>query len=53
MWTTKNLKPAIESGVQTIKKADASLRLCIGLVAATLIVCCMTLVAVLASRACA
>jgi hypothetical protein len=50
MWTTKKLRPAIEAGVESVKKADASLRLCIGLAVATLVVACLTLVAVLASR---
>jgi hypothetical protein len=50
MMGTKNLKPAIEAGVQSVKKADASLRLCIAIAAATLVVGLLTLVAVLASR---
>lgn len=50
MMGTKSLKPAIEKGVESVRKADASLRVCIGLVAACLVVGLMTLVAVLASR---
>jgi hypothetical protein len=50
MWTTKSLKPALDKGVETVRKADVSLRLCIGLVMATLVVCLCTLIAVLASR---
>jgi len=50
MWTTRKLRDVAEKGVETVKKADNSLRLCIGLIAATLIVCLCTLVAVIASR---
>lgn len=47
---TKDLKPAIETGVQAIRKADDALRVCIALAAACLVVGLCTLVAVLASR---
>jgi hypothetical protein len=47
---TKNLKAVAEKGVESVKKADASLRLCIGLVAAVLVVALCTLAAVLAGR---
>lgn len=50
MMGTKSLKPAIEKGVETVRKADTSLKLCIGLVAVTLVVTLCTLVAVLAGR---
>jgi len=45
------IKPAIEKGTEAVKKADMSLRLCLCLVAATLVVALCTLVAVLAGRA--
>lgn len=44
------LKPALESGVEAVKKADNSLRLIIGLTAACLVLAACTLVAVLATR---
>lgn len=51
MMGTKGLRPALDKGVEAVKKADNSLRLLIGLVAATLVLVACTLVAVLASRA--
>jgi hypothetical protein len=47
---TKRLRDVAETGVEAVKKADNALRLCIGLVAATLVIALCTLVAVLASR---
>jgi len=47
---TKRLKSAVETGVESVKKADNSLRLLIGLAAATLVLVACTLVAVLATR---
>lgn len=50
MLGTKRLKPVIEKGVETVRKADTSLKLCIGLIAVTLVVALCTLAAVLAGR---
>jgi hypothetical protein len=50
MWTTKKLKDVAEKGVASVQKADSSLRLCLGLIAATLVLVACTLVAVLVTR---
>jgi len=50
MFLGTKLKPAIETGVEAVKKADNSLRLLIGLAAATLVLVACTLIAVLATR---
>ena len=50
MMGTRKLRDVAETGVEAVKKADNSLRLCIGLMAVTLVVALCTLVAVLASR---
>lgn len=50
MLGTKSLKPALEKGVETVRKADASLKVAIGLIAVTLVVALCTLAAVLAGR---
>jgi len=52
MMGTKKLGPAIEAGVESVKKADASLRLVIGLAATGLLLSFVTLalVAVLAVK---
>lgn len=47
---TKQLRPALEKGTEAVRKADTSLKLCIGLVAVTLVVALCTLAAVLALR---
>lgn len=49
---TKNLKPAIEAGVESVKKADGAIRLSVGLAAAGLLitVCTLVVVALLAVR---
>lgn len=47
---TRGLKAVAEKGVESVKKADEALRVCLVLVAATLVVALCTLVAVLASR---
>lgn len=49
MMGTK-IRPAIEKGTEAVRKADSSLRLLIGLAAATLVLAACTLVAVLAVR---
>jgi hypothetical protein len=50
MLGTKSLKPAIEKGVETVRKADTSLKVAIGLIAVTLVAVLCTLAAVLAWR---
>lgn len=50
MLGTKGLKPAIEKGVESVKKADNSLRLLIGLAALTLVLVGCTLIATIAVR---
>ncbi len=50
MMGTRSLKAAAEKGTEAVRKADASLRLCLGLIAATLAAVLCTLAAVLASR---
>lgn len=48
MLGTKDLKPAIETGIDAIRKADDGLRLCLMVAAATLVISLCTLAAVLA-----
>ena len=50
MMGTKRLRPVIEKGTEAVRKADSSLRLCIGLAAATLVLTICVLAAVLLPR---
>jgi hypothetical protein len=49
---SKGLKPAIEKGVESVKKADGAIRLSVGLAAAGLVltVCTLVIVALLTVR---
>ena len=50
MLGTRKLRPAIEKGTDAVRKADASLKICVGLMAVTLVIAVCTLAAVLATR---
>jgi hypothetical protein len=47
----RKLRPAVDAGIAAVRKADASLRLLIGLAALTAVLAACTLAAVLGMRA--